>query len=68
LRHFQFRNFEQFLKKLKNGKAAYDATDLPFYEGQHWREMGALGDDEIVLKWKEFMSRPLIYDPAPIRL
>jgi len=68
LRHFQYRNFEQFSKKLRNGKVAYDATNLPLNEGQHWREMGALGDDEMLLKWKEFLSKPLIYDPAPIRL
>jgi glycosyltransferase involved in cell wall biosynthesis len=40
--HFPYRSAEQFLSKVRNGAAAYKATDLPYGTGQHWREYGAL--------------------------
>jgi glycosyltransferase involved in cell wall biosynthesis len=67
IRHFQYRSFEQFKKKLRNGKTAYDATDLPEGEGAHWRQMGALDDQSLLQLWKDFLSTDMILDPAPTR-
>lgn len=68
IREFQYRSLEQFTRKVRNGKRAYDATDLPEGEGAHWRTLGALPDDEIAVEWKAMQSRTdVIYDPAPIR-
>lgn len=44
VRHYPYRSTEQFVSKARNGAAAYAATDLPYSEGQHWRDYGALLD------------------------
>lgn len=40
VRHYPWRSAEHMARKACQGKAAYDATDLPFELGQHWREYG----------------------------
>lgn len=42
IRHFPYRSVEQFVRKARNGAAAYAATDLPEHEGAHWRGYGRL--------------------------
>lgn len=42
IRHFPYRSAEQFVRKARNGAAAYAATDLPITEGAHWRAYGEL--------------------------
>jgi glycosyltransferase involved in cell wall biosynthesis len=44
VRHFPYRSAEQFVKKVRNGAAAYAASELPYGEGQHWRDYGRLLD------------------------
>jgi glycosyltransferase involved in cell wall biosynthesis len=67
-RHFQYRSFEQMVRKVRQGKEAYDATDLHPTYGAHWRELGALSDDVLWAKWRRLCEeRGLIHDPAPIR-
>lgn len=67
-RHFQFRSLEQMTRKYRNGKQAYDATDLPRLHGTHWREGGALTDSQLAARWAELCDEQgLIEDPAPIR-
>lgn len=64
IREYQYRSLEQFIRKVRNGKAAYDATDLPEYEGAHWRRFGAMSDEELEAEWALMLSRSdLIYDP-----
>ncbi len=41
IHHFPYRSAEQFVRKARNGAAAYAATDLPESEGAHWRSYGA---------------------------
>lgn len=66
IRHFQYRSYEQFCRKMRNGKAAYDATDLPYGFGTHWREGGALSDAELLYRWNAYVNQPgLYYDPSP---
>jgi glycosyltransferase involved in cell wall biosynthesis len=84
LRHFPYRSFGQFARKVRNGRAAYlAATDVnrttiaghPM-TGTHWKEMGALDDDELAELWSDATSGfacsakwlahgDLIKDPAP---
>jgi hypothetical protein len=45
--HFPYRTPEQMIRKARNGKKAYDATDLPKDIGAHWRGYGALSDDQL---------------------
>ncbi len=40
--HFPYRSVEQFVSKVRNGAAAYAATDLPKEAGAHWRQYGAI--------------------------
>lgn len=66
IRHFQYRSYEQFCRKMRNGKAAYDATDLPGDFGIHWREGGALSDTQLFDRWTGYINQPgLYYDPSP---
>lgn len=68
IREFQYRTFEQFKRKVRNGKAAYDATNLPEGEGAHWRTFGAMTDCELVDAWELMTTRTdVVIDPAPIR-
>lgn len=67
-REFQYRSFEHFCRKVRNGKAAYDAApDLHPMLGIHWRRLGALSDDELAAEWEAYLATPTVYDPAPVR-
>lgn len=76
VRHFPYRTPEQFVSKVRNGAAAYAATDLPEGTGIHWREYGRhleeRGEqaviDDIFLRYF-FAADPehdptLVFDPA----
>lgn len=64
IREFQYRTLGQFARKVRNGKAAYDATDMPESEGAHWREYGAMSDEELAVEWAAMTSRSdIVYDP-----
>ena len=80
VRHFPVRSPEQFIRKARNGAAAYAASNLPETTGAHWRNWGKFSDAqlrEIFYKWY-FRADPkleveidgerqgaLIYDPCP---
>lgn len=77
VRHFPYRSVGQFVQKVRNGSAAYAATNLPFDMGRHWREYGEHLDRdgeaairEIFATWfhvSDPTSDPtLIWDPAPL--
>lgn len=55
--HYQYRSREQLARKVRQGKAAYDATTLPYSEGQHWRDMGAMTDGQLDDLWADLCSR-----------
>jgi len=68
LRHFQYRTFDQYVAKVRHGKAALDLTTLPFTQGTHWRTAGARSDAELHAEWDRLCSEEgLVYDPAPLR-
>lgn len=78
LRHFPFRTWPQFRRKAANGAAAYAATDLPLTEGAHWRQYGAILDQEdgdaklesVYRRWFWHLApveAGMVYDPAPFR-
>jgi glycosyltransferase involved in cell wall biosynthesis len=68
LRHFQYRSFDQFRRKVRQGKAAYDMTTLPQSEGAHWRYFGAKTDQQLFDDWTFMgLEADLVFDPAPIR-
>ncbi len=80
IRHFPYRSAEQTLRKIRNGAAAYAATDLPEEQGAHWRQWGRFSDEQIrdlfyKWHWREQPHKPLdidderqgplILDPVP---
>lgn len=77
VRHFPWRSAAQFVRKARNGAAAYAATDLPETTGAHWRAYGRIldehGEDALVGVYREWfhLDDParlddVIYDPAPL--
>jgi glycosyltransferase involved in cell wall biosynthesis len=52
IRHFPYRSPEQIVRKVRNGAEAYAATKLPAHFGAHWRQWGAIlnnqGPDAII--------------------
>lgn len=67
IREFQYRSLEQATRKVRNGKAALDATTLAASEGSHWRALGGLPDDALSAWWTGHSEGPSVYDPAPLR-
>lgn len=84
LRHLPYRSFGQFCRKVRQGREAYEAACEVSLEtiaghpmsGTHWKEMGALGDDDLARVWSDatsgygwsdrWLGHPdLIRDPAP---
>lgn len=72
IRHFPYRSFEQFKRKVINGSRAYAATNLPWWYGTHWRDYGRayaqFGDAGLRPIWSNFYypgAQGLLYDPAP---
>lgn len=63
MRHYQYRSLEQVTRKVRQGTAAYEATNLPITYGSHWRELARLTDDELAAWWKGYISQPSIYSP-----
>lgn len=73
--HFPYRSPGQMLSKVRNGSAAYKATDLPEDTGAHWRAMGKAldehGEGAIFAWWSSFFyalpaEAGLVFDPAPV--
>lgn len=71
IRHFSNRSAQQFLRKSRNGAAAYAAAvDLPGFYGTHWREYGEMSDYELRAHFHAHFthdSAEMILDPAPVR-
>ena len=71
------RSREQFIRKVRNGAAAYEATDPAVLDpstGIHWRTWGRMSDEDLA---EMFLScycsaypdedETLVRDPAPVR-
>lgn len=75
IRHFPYRSPEQFIRKVRNGAAAYAASDLPPTAGQHWRDYGRTlergGEQALVDHFHKWFysddpeADGLIHDPCP---
>ena len=67
-RHFQYRSLEQMTTKLRQGREAYEASDVHPMHGTHWRAGGLKSDAGLAAEWAELCAEDgLIFDPAPIR-
>ena len=63
IRHYQYRSFNQFYKKVLNGKRVYDNTTYPDYMGSHWRTLGSKSEEELKQWWDEYITQPTEYCP-----
>jgi hypothetical protein len=73
--HFPYRSAEQFVRKARNGAAAYRATDLPEDVGAHWRGYGdildRLGEEALHDVFRQYFwnlspaDAGMVLDPAP---
>lgn len=78
VRHYPYRSPQQFIQKVRDGVAAYSATEgLPETSGAHWKDYGRLleafgeeGLEEVYNTWFHLNDptslSEVIYDPAPI--
>lgn len=77
VRHYPYRSTEQFIRKVRDGVAAYSTTNLPASSGAHWKDYGRLLDaygepalEEVYNTWFHLESprtfEGVIFDPAPI--
>jgi len=75
VRHYPYRGIAQFLSKVRNGAAAYAATDLPEHVGGHWRAYGRIlaerGEEGLAEQFHEWFwsadpesDSSLVYDPC----
>ena len=63
-RHFQYRSFEQLITKVRNGAAAFNATNLHPTYGAHWRQAGKLDDAMLWAMWRKLCEESgLLKDP-----
>jgi glycosyltransferase involved in cell wall biosynthesis len=67
IRHFQYRSFDQFKRKLRNGKKALELSNLSEITGTHWRYLGGLNDEDLLAEWQKLLQVDVIIDPAPTR-
>ncbi len=74
IRHFPYRTYEQFRRKVRNGAAAYAAANNPRADvGLHWVTWGKLDDPQLREVWTRYRCSlsptddGLILDPAPYR-
>jgi hypothetical protein len=76
VRHFPYRSEAQFVRKVRNGAAAYAAApDLPEGMGDHWKRYGELlasGGEAALLEvyrehfwYRDPAESGLVFDPAP---
>lgn len=51
LLHYQWRNEEQFIRKVRQGAQAAELAELGAGLATHWREMALLSDEELRAAW-----------------
>lgn len=59
IKHYQYRNFDQFVKKMRNGKTVMESTKMPDYMCSHWRIKGGMTDEELKNWWNKYILQPV---------
>ncbi|MFW0110864.1 glycosyltransferase family 2 protein [Rothia sp. CCM 9416] len=54
--HRPWRSFEQFERKIRQGSAALQLTDLPEHLGYHWRSLSFASSDELRQVWSRLIT------------
>lgn len=67
-RHFQYRSFDHFRRKVRDGAKAADTANAPPDAHAHWRHFAAMTDTELHARYLVSVSASnLVFDPPPIR-
>lgn len=65
-RHYQYRTLEQMVRKVRQGTAAYAASNVDGRHGTHWKDLAALSDEALAAEWDALCADPdVMFDPAP---
>lgn len=74
VRHFPYRNADQFVDKAIVGALALEQTDLPYEQGQHWRDYARIANEqgpealkEVFREWfwsADPAQEGLVFDPV----
>lgn len=73
IRHFSWRSADQYVRKIRNGQAAYAATNMDESVGAHWRMFSEVDDQGIrdhYFRWfcpADPTAAELMHDPAPVQ-
>lgn len=66
--HFPWRSFDQMAAKLRHGRTAMEATDMPEQICDHWRAGGAWPEDRLTAAWDDLLAgravEQLVWSPA----
>ena len=54
VRHYPFRSYRQAKAKVRHGRAAILAAQLPTSSGTHWQEWGSYSDAELWAWWRRW--------------
>ncbi len=72
IRHYSWRSVDQYVRKIRNGSAAYAASGLPETYGAHWRMWDGKPDEALrdhfgawFYSTNPLADATLIFDPAP---
>lgn len=65
--HHQYRTLEQVRRKVTQGVAAYQLTNLAPSFGSHWRELAAFSEDELEVWWESYTNQPTVRCPLSQR-
>jgi hypothetical protein len=63
IRHYPYRSFEQYRRKIRNGKIVLDKANFPTSLFTHWRADARLTDELLEKKWNSMPKMNLIHDP-----
>lgn len=63
IKHYQYRSFDQFSRKVKNGKNTIELSSQPSYIASHWRNLGSMNHEDLLKWWNNYISQPVkLYD------
>lgn len=63
IKHYQYRSFDQFVRKMRNGKNVMEQSSQPSFMCSHWRERGSMSKDQLLEWWNNYTSQPVkLYD------
>ncbi len=67
IRHFQYRSYEHYVRKVEAGRVAMELTDLPYNSSEHWRCAAEMDETQRMDWWADYTGQQLVLDPPECR-